>query len=84
MPEPQHPHLAPFRLLPTAPGTCPECAVEHAPEEPHNQQSLTYRYSFFGKHGRWPKWRDAIAHCTPAVQAVWIEELKKKGIDVDA
>jgi hypothetical protein len=27
-------HLAPFVLLPVTPGTCPECATVHEPEEP--------------------------------------------------
>lgn len=24
-------------------GTCPECAVAHDPEQPHNRDSLTYK-----------------------------------------
>ena len=36
-------HLGAFSLLPAAPGTCPECAVAHPPELPHNQKSLFYQ-----------------------------------------
>ena len=64
----------------TPPGTCPECAVAHAPEQPHNQQSLTYQYKFYDQYGRWPTWDDALAHCPPGVKAYWIEELAKRGI----
>lgn len=52
----EHPYLGPATLLPPPKGTCPECAINHAPELPHNQQSLFYQYSFYGKHGRWPTW----------------------------
>lgn len=77
-----HPHLGPWTLLKTKPGVCPECAVDHLPEEPHNQQSLTYQYDFFGKNGRWPTWADAMAHCTPEVRQVWIEGLREHGVEV--
>lgn len=75
-----HPHLGGLRLLKTPPGTCPECAVKHGPNEPHNQQSLAYQYDFYGKHGRWPTWLDAMAHCTEDVQAKWKEALEARGV----
>ena len=78
----EHPHLGPWALLKTPPGTCPECAVAHPPEQPHNQQSLAYQYDFFGKHGRWPTWADAIAHCDEQTKKAWTEELAKHGITV--
>ena len=52
----------------TPPGTCPECAVAHDPEMPHNRDSLAYQYKFYDQHGRFPTWKDAMAHCTPAIQ----------------
>ena len=67
----------------TPPGTCPECAKAHPPEMPHNQQSLTYQYTFYDKFGRWPTWADAMAHCTPEVRARWTEALKASGITVE-
>lgn len=73
-------HLAPFRLLPTKPGVCPECAVDHEPEGAHNQQSLAYQYHFYNRFGRWPTWADAIAHCAPEVQELWEEGLAKRGV----
>ena len=38
----------------TPEGTCPECAVKHDPEQPHNRDSLTYQYKFYDQHGHWP------------------------------
>jgi len=78
----QHPHINPWMLLPADPGKCPECAVEHDPALPHNQQSLFYQYDFYGKHGRWPTWADAMKHCTPEMQDKCISELEKHGITV--
>lgn len=75
-------HLGAFGLMPAAPGTCPECAVDHQPKYPHNQQSLFYQYKFFNDHGRWPTWEDAMAHCSEKIKAIWREELKNYGIDI--
>lgn len=65
-------------LLPPSADTCPVCAVQHPPEQPHNAQSLYYQYRFYGLRGRWPTWADAIAHCMPAVRARWEAELRKR------
>lgn len=75
-------HLSPFKLLPAPPGTCPECAVDHAPEQPHNQQSLFYQYSFYEKNGRWPTWEDAMAHCADGIKGFWKTELRKRGVEI--
>lgn len=66
-------------MLPPAPGKCPECAADHAPEQPHNAQSLFYQMKFHGEHGRWPTWTDALAHCAEPVRKAWAEELRKRG-----
>lgn len=73
---------ASFMLLPAPKGTCEQCAVDHPPEQPHNQQSLFWQYWFYGKHGRFPTWADAMAHCTDAVKSLWKSELGKLGIIV--
>jgi hypothetical protein len=70
-------------LLPAKAGTCPECATAHSPEFPHNAQSLHYQYAFFEKHGRWPNWKDAVAHCAPELAQAWIAALIEKGVDVE-
>jgi hypothetical protein len=62
-------------LLPPAPGKCQMCAAEHEPHLPHNAQSLYYQYAFYGARGRWPTWADALAHCTPEMQALWKDAL---------
>ncbi|KUK53054.1 MAG: Uncharacterized protein XD78_1496 [Desulfotomaculum sp. 46_296] len=75
-------HLGAFGLMPAAPGTCPECAVDHPPELPHNQQSLFFQYKFFNEHGRWPTWEDAMAHCSEDMKTIWREELRKRGVEI--
>ena len=65
-------------------GHCPECAVKHPPEAPHDVQSLYYQYSFKERHGRWPTWADALAHCDEAVRKQWIEQLATYGIKVES
>jgi hypothetical protein len=77
-----HPHLGPWTLLPAKKGTCPECAADHDPRMPHNQQSLYYQYSFIGKHGRWPTWCDAMAHCDQAMKNAWTIALREKGVKI--
>lgn len=73
-------------LLPAPPGTCEECAVEHDPRLPHNQQSMFYQMRFHALHGRWPTWTDAMQHCEPALREDWraslIELLRSQGVDV--
>ena len=68
-----------FTLLPPKPDVCQECAVDHDPLLPHNAQSLYYQYSFYAEHGRWPTWKDALAHCEPEMQQFWEEALREKG-----
>lgn len=70
-------------LLPCGPGVCQECATHHDPAHPHNQQSLYWQYKFYGAHGRWPKWEDAMAHCSAEMKAWWIDELAKHGVVVE-
>lgn len=71
--------MAGMMLLPCKQGVCQECAVDHPPEVPHNQESLYYQYKFWGEHGRWPTWKDAIAHCDEDTQRFWKEELTRAG-----
>jgi len=66
-------------MLPAKAGTCPECAVAHAPDQPHNAGSLFYQMRFHGEHGRWPCWADAIAHCSEPIRTAWERELKARG-----
>lgn len=69
-----------FVLLKPPPDTCQVCAVDHAKEDPHDQTSLYYQMWFYEKHGRWPTWADAIAHCSEELQKAWEEELKLRGV----
>lgn len=69
-------------LLPTKPGVCPECGVDHPAEQPHNRDTLLYQYTFYDKHGRFPSWADAMEHCEADVKACWVRELKARGVEV--
>lgn len=71
-----------FLLLPPRPGTCQDCAVAHAPGDPHNQQSLFYQLKFQMEHGRNATWSDAMAHCDEATQTAWKAELANRGVIV--
>ncbi|HIR26554.1 MAG TPA: hypothetical protein IAB84_01140 [Candidatus Choladousia intestinigallinarum] len=67
----------------TPEGTCPECAVKHDPNQPHNKDSLTYQYKFYDKNGRWPTWKDAMQHCPEEVKAYWTNALAERGVTLD-
>ena len=60
-----------LNLVPAKPGTCPECATEHSPDEPHNRDSLYYQMRFYLQHRRSPSWDDAMAHCDAETKALW-------------
>ncbi len=76
-------HLGAFAMLPAAPDKCKECATAHKPDQAHNAQSIFYQYHFYNEHGRWPNWKDAIAHCAPEVQEQWKKLLTEAGVDVE-
>jgi hypothetical protein len=71
-----------FNIMPAPAGTCPECAVKHDADMPHNATSLSYQYRFYAQHGRWPNWVDAMEHCTEDMRASWTDALVKQGVDV--
>ncbi len=74
--------MAEMMLLPPRPGVCQMCAVDHKEELPHDQTSLYWQYWFYGQHGRWPTWTDAMEHCSEEMKRFWIGSLKKHGIEV--
>jgi hypothetical protein len=67
-------------LLPPAPGRCQACAAEHEAHLPHDRQSFYYQMAFRAEHGRSPTWADAMAHCTLAMQELWRQELRRRGV----
>jgi hypothetical protein len=69
-----------IRILSPGEGTCPECAVRHDPREPHYRGSLYYQMRFQQKHGRFPTWQDAMAHCIPPIQEATVAVLREKGV----
>jgi hypothetical protein len=70
-----------MELLPPCADLCQVCAVDHEPDQPHNQQSLFYQVYFNKLHGRGPTWTDAMEHCSDDVKAVWMAALKDKGVE---
>lgn len=76
-------HLGPWDLMPPPKGTCPECAVAHSVEQPHDKQSIFYQYKFYNEHGRSPTWKDAMEHCTKEIKEYWIIELKSVGVNIE-
>ena len=71
-----------IRITAPVPGSCPVCAKVHEEQEPHDLHSLYYQNQFFKAHKRFPTWADALRHCSPMTQAVWVEKLKKEGYQV--
>jgi hypothetical protein len=72
-----------FRLLPiTDPRLCKECGREHTPDQPHDKQRLHYQYHFYFANGRWPTWKDAMAHCDEETQTAWTVMLRDRGVEV--
>lgn len=71
----------PFQLMPVPETACQVCGRDpaHSPDQPHDAQSLYYQYAFYGEHGRWPTWKDAVAHCSPETQQAWETELRRRG-----
>jgi len=69
----------PLHLLPPKPDKCQVCAVKHEEYMPHDRDSLYYQIFFKREFGRDPTWDDAMAHCTPEMRSMWIEELTKLG-----
>lgn len=70
-------------ILPARPGACQECGSKHAPDQPHNAQSLLYQYAFYGREGRWPTWNDALAHCPDNVRELWVKALEAQGVSLE-
>jgi hypothetical protein len=71
-------------IMPPRPGACPICAAMHAPEQPHNRDSVYYQMRFRQRHGRTPTWADAMAHCDEDVKRLLTEELVQRGVCVGA
>lgn len=75
--------LEDVKILPPKPGVCQICAVKHKPDQPHNRDSLYYQMKFHQKHGRFPTWWDAMAHCEKYIQKIWIDALAERGVIVE-
>ena len=63
-----------LELIPPRDSTCPECAANHKPGQPHDRNSLYYQMTFYRKNGRIPTWQDAMEHCDEATKAQWYKD----------
>lgn len=70
-----------WAVLPPPATACQVCGRDpsHTPDQPHDALSPYYQYAFYGEHGRWPTWKDAVAHCTPETQVAWEKALREFG-----
>lgn len=68
---------AAWTVMPPPADCCQICAHKHAPDQPHNAQSLYYQTTFAGMIGRTPTWADALAHCADDVRTFWEKELRR-------
>lgn len=66
-------------MPPDDPLACQTCGRRHDPGQPHDATHLHYQYSFYAEHGRWPTWKDALAHCDEHTRAAWEDELRRLG-----
>jgi hypothetical protein len=71
-----------MQLLPPAPGACQVCAVRHAPEQPHNPDSLYWQTARHMAGEELPTWEDALAHCPPEVREAWVAALREHGVEI--
>lgn len=70
-----------FQVLPPLdPTVCQTCGRHHDPDQPHDAMRLYYQYTFYFEHGRWPRWKDAIAHCDEPTRTAWEQTLKERGV----
>ena len=69
-----------LKVFPPVPGACKVCATVHAPNEPHDRDSLYYQNWFYKKYRRLPSWEDAMAHCSKEEKEEFVKRLEKRGI----
>jgi len=56
---------------------CKECGDNHPKELPHNVTTSQYQVNFFNKHGKFPTWDDALAHCTEEMKISWKASMER-------
>ena len=72
-----------IKIRAPGPRTCPVCAAVHAPDQPHDRDSLYYQNWFFKRYKRFPTWTDAMAHCSEDVKAAYTATLAQRGIAIE-
>lgn len=72
--------MARWTLLPPAPDACQVCAGRHAPEEPHNPQSLYWATARSMQGLPSPTWEDALEHVDDGMHAHWRAALGERGV----
>lgn len=74
---------AKLNFLQVPEGACPECGAIHHPSQPHKWGEEFYMHDFFEKHGVYPSWGDALAHCREDVRNNWRGILLEAGVTSD-
>lgn len=72
-----------WTLLPPAPGACQVCAADHAPEQPHNPDSLYWATAREIAGEGPPTWELGMAHCSADMREWWIGKLEERGVKID-
>ena len=62
---------------------CSECNSKHSPFRPHNALSPFYRDLFLSRYGREPSWLDAMRHCSPFIQQIYIRMLTSFELNIE-
>lgn len=63
-----------IKICPPMPGACKVCATFHAPDLPHDRDSLYFVIQFRRRYKRFPTWDDAMAHCDTATRKAFCAE----------
>ena len=82
MTEPRQIEPKKMTLLPPPPDCCQVCAVNHAPDEPHNPQSLYWATKREMEGQPPPNWEEALAHVSDPMREAWVEALAERGVVV--
>lgn len=72
-----------LNFIKARPGACPECNADHHVSQAHRWGSDFYMNGFFDKHGVYPTWGDALAHCREDVRMNWEQVLLAQGVTAD-
>jgi hypothetical protein len=77
-----HVPVSAWKVIPPPPDACQVCAARHAPEEPHNPDSVYWQTVRNIAGEPMPTWADALEHVEDPLRQAWVDELAKRGVTV--